>query len=76
MVSGGQKKVSERIFVKRFGEGVVFEGVTVKESVKKVSFEKAAVRKFAEAGFVKGAGTEEVEFKGRASQGDFGEEEE
>ena len=65
VVPGGRKEVCERIFVKRFGEGVIFEGVSVKESVKKVSFEKAAVRRFAESSFVKGAGTEEVEVKGR-----------
>ena len=65
-VSRGQKKVCGRIGVKRFGEEIVSEvKVKVKESVKKVSLEKAAVRRFAEADFVKGAGTEEVEVKGR-----------
>ena len=65
-VSRGQKKVCGRIGVKRFGEEIVSEAkVKVKESVKKVSLEKAAVRRFAESGFVKDVGTEEVEVKGR-----------
>jgi hypothetical protein len=64
-VSRGQKKVYGRIGVKRFSEQIVSEAkVKLKESVKKVGLEKAAVRGCAESGFVKDVGSEEVEVKG------------
>jgi hypothetical protein len=64
-VTRGRKKVCGRIGVRRFGEEIVSDAkVKLKESVKEVGLEKAAVRRFAESGFVKDVGTKEVEVKG------------
>ena len=64
-VTRGRKKICGRIGVRRFGEEIVSDAkVKLKEFVKEFGFEKAAVRRFAESGFVKDVGTEEVEVKG------------
>ena len=67
-VTRGRKKICGRLGVRSFGEEIVSDAkVKLKESVKEVKevgLEKAAVRSFAESGFVKDVGTKEVEVKG------------
>jgi hypothetical protein len=64
-VTRGRKKICGRLGVRSFGEEIVSDAkVELKEFVKEFGLEKAAVRRFAECGFVKEVGTGEVEVKG------------